>query len=85
MSFKRRLLVKIYKLFGPGRDSKITREERCLMIIVKKLLSLPDSDPLMMPNMRKAYIRTGDRRIFVVVDFINGVASVINHSYGYEN
>jgi hypothetical protein len=34
--------------------------------------------------MNKAYIRSDDRQIFVVIDMNNRSASVVNHHFGYD-
>jgi hypothetical protein len=80
----KKIYVKLNKMFNLKSDNRISREERCLMIIVKKLLSIPETDLLMMPNMNKAYIRSDDRQIFVVIDMNNRSASVVNHHFGYD-
>ena len=85
MKFNRKkLYVKLNKLFNQKKDNRITKEERCFMIIVKKLLSISETDLLMMPNMNKAYIRSDDRQIFVVICLNNSSASIVNHHFGYD-
>lgn len=85
MKFNRKkLYVKLNKLFNQKKDNRITKEERCLMIIVKKLLSISETDLLMMPNMHKAYIRSDDRQIFVVICLNDNSASIVNHHFGYD-
>ncbi len=69
----KKIYVKLNKMFNLKSDNRISREERCLMIIVKKLLF-----------MNKAYIRSDDRQIFVVIDMNNRSASVVNHHFGYD-
>jgi len=80
----KKIYVKLNRMFNSKNDNRISKEERCLMIIVKKLLSIPETDLLMMPNMNKAYIRSDDRQIFVVIDMNNRSASVVNHHFGYD-
>ena len=81
---KRRFYVRLNRMFGLGRDSRINREERCLMIIVRKLLSMQDTDLRMTPNMGKLYMRSGDGQVFVMIDVNNLTASVVNHHFGYD-
>lgn len=80
----KKIYVRIHRLMNPDRDMRITREERYLMIIVKKLLSIPETDLRMTPGMGKLYMRSDDRQIFVMIDVSNSVASVVNHRFGYD-
>lgn len=80
----RRIKHRLKTLFIGSRNLKIEREERYLMIIVRKLLNSQESELLMVPDMSKFYIKSETNGIFVVADFNTNVASVINHKFGYD-
>lgn len=80
----RRIKHRLKTLFIGSRNLKIEREERYLMIIVRKLLNSQESELLMVPDMSKFYIKSENNGIFVVADFNTNVASVINHKFGYD-
>lgn len=80
----RRIKHRLKTLFIGSRNIKIEREERYLMIIVRKLLNSQESELLMVPDMSKFYIKSEKNGIFVVADFNTNVASVINHKFGYD-
>jgi len=80
----RRIKHRLKILFIGSRNIKIEREERYLMIIVRKLLNSQESELLMVPDMSKFYIKSEENGIFVVADFNTNIASVINHKFGYD-
>ena len=80
----RRIKHRLKTLFIGSRNLKIEREERYLMIIVRKLLNSQESELLMVPDMSKFDIKSENNGIFVVADFNTNVASVINHKFGYD-
>lgn len=66
-------------------DCNITREERCLMIIVRKLLNLVGSELYMnIPGVDEIYIVSEDKTVFVCIDYNSDTAKVINHHFGYD-
>lgn len=84
MNIKRKIIVKLAKLFMPKAEAQISKEERCLMIIVHKLLVMEDTVLEMKPNMSKLYVRKKDKSILVIVDTMNNTASIINHKFKYD-
>lgn len=80
----KRIKHRLKTLFIGSRNLKIEREERYLMIIVRKLLNSQESELLMVPDMSKFYIKSEENGIFVVADFNTNVASIINHKFGYD-
>lgn len=84
MNIKRKIIVKLVKLFMPKAETQISKEERCLMIIVRKLLDMEDTVLEMKPNMSKLYVRKKDKSILVIVDTTNNTASIINHKFKYD-
>ncbi len=87
MSIIRRIKSKLIKKFALASNT-ITQEERYLIIIVRKLLSMKESELLMTPNMTKFYI-TSDKNndengVFVVIDLSSSVTSVINQKVGRD-
>lgn len=88
MKLLRTLKLKLIKKLSPTSATPIIQEERYLMIIIKKLLNLKESELLMTPNMSKFYItldKNNDKSgIFVVIDFTSNVTSIINHKFGYD-
>lgn len=83
----RRIKVKLIRKFALP-PTQISQEERYLIRIVRKLLSMKDSELLMTPNVTKFYInsdKNNDKNgVFVVIDLSSGVTSVINHKFGYD-
>ena len=72
-------------MFLGKNDSHISYEERCLMIIVRKLLNFSGSELYMnIPGVDEIYIKSEDGSIFVCVDYNANTASVINHHFGYD-
>lgn len=66
-------------------DCNITREERCLMVIVRKLLNLVGSELYMnIPGVDEIYIVSEDKTVFVCIDYNSDTAKVINHHFGYD-
>lgn len=88
MKLIRRLKLKLIKKLSPTSTTPIGQEERYLIIIIRKLLNLKESELLMTPNMTKFYItsdKSNDKNgIFVVIDFSSNVTSIINHKFGYD-
>lgn len=65
-------------------SESITSEERCLMIIIKKLLTDEESELYMLPDLSKFYVKSEKNGLFVIIDFSEKSASVINHKFGYN-
>ena len=66
-------------------DCTITKEERCLMVIVRKLLNLIGSELYMnIPGVYEIYIVSADKTVFVCIDSDSNTAKVINHHFGYD-
>lgn len=65
-------------------SESITSEERCLMIIIKKLLTDEESELYMLPDLSKFYVKSEKNGLFVIIDFTEKNASVINHKFGYS-
>lgn len=66
-------------------DCTITREERCLMVIVRKLLNLIGSELYMnIQGVDEIYIVSEDKTVFVCIDYNSNTAKVINHHFGYD-
>lgn len=85
MNWIKKAKIKIAKTFIHKDDVTISAEERCLMIIVRKLLNLEDSELYMnIPEVDEIYIKSGDGKVFVCVDYHANFASVINHQFGYD-
>lgn len=78
---KRKLQIVFTTLF---KETTLSREERCLMIITKKLLLQKGSELLLNPQWEKFYIKSEDGNILVTIDVLNKNASVINHHFGYD-
>lgn len=76
--------LKLYNFLNKASSTKITKEERSLMIIVTQLLKNDNTDLLMVPNMDKFYIKADDSSIFIVIDNTCNEAYVINHVFGYH-
>lgn len=76
--------LQLYKFLNKASSTKITKEERSLMIIVTQLLNNDNTDLLMVPKMDKFYIKADDSSIFIVIDNTCNEAYVINHVFGYH-
>lgn len=81
----KKLKVRLKRMLLSKSDCNITREERCLMIIVRKLLNLVGSELYMnIPGVDEIYIVSEDKTVFVCIDYNSDTAKVINHHFGYD-
>ena len=71
-------------MFDPKHSTKITTEERYLMIIISQLMKRKDSELLTIPYVTKCYIKNDNAKIFITVDFVQNEAFVRNHVFGYD-
>lgn len=81
---KRKIRMWLRRMFDPKHSTKITTEERYLMIIISQLMKRKDSELLTIPYVTKCYIKSDNAKIFITVDFVQNEAFVRNHVFGYD-
>lgn len=81
---KRKIRMWLRRMFDPKHSTKITTEERYLMIIISQLMKRKDSELLTIPYVTKCYIKNDNAKIFITVDFVQNEAFVRNHVFGYD-
>lgn len=85
MKMIKKLKVRLKRMLLSKSDCTITREERCLMVIVRKLLNLIGSELYMnIQGVDEIYIVSEDKTVFVCIDYNSNTAKVINHHFGYD-
>lgn len=80
----KKLELKLYKFFNKSNTLPLSKEERCALIIVGKLLLNKGSELLMYPSLNRFYIKSDDNGIFVVVTSDPNEITIINHVYCYN-
>ena len=71
---KRRIRMWLRRMFDPKHSTKITTEERYLMIIISQLMKRKDSELLTIPYVTKCYIKSDNAKIFITVSNLGIVA-----------
>lgn len=84
MRFFKSVIRRLRSFIFERYSESITSEERCLMIIIKKLLTDDESELYMLPDLTKFYVKSEKNGLFVIIDFTEKSASVINHKFGYS-
>lgn len=80
----KKIKLKLYKLLNKSNTFPLTKEERCSLIIVGKLLLNKGNELLMYPSLNRFYIKSDDNEIFVVVTSNPNEITIINHVYCYN-
>lgn len=80
----KKLELKLYKFLNKSNTLPLSKEERCALIIVGKLLLNKGNELLMYPSLNRFYIKSDDNGIFVVVTSNPNEITIINHVYCYN-
>lgn len=80
----KKLELKLYKILNKSNTIPLTKEERCSIIIVSKLLLNKGNELLMYPSLNRFYIKSDENGIFVVVTSDPNEITIINHVYCYN-
>lgn len=80
----KRFFKRIYIKFLSNRTPSFTKEERSVIIIVNKLINDKSTEMNIHPNHQKYYIKSDDRKIWVVFELQPNEITIINHIYCYN-
>ena len=80
----KKLELKFYKFLNKSNTLPLTREERCALIIVGKLLLNKGNELLLHPSLNRFYIKSDESGIFIVVASNPNEITIINHVYCYN-
>lgn len=80
----KKLELKLYKFLNRSNTLPLSKEERCSIIIVGKLLLNKGNELLLHPSLNRFYIKSDESGIFIVVSSSPNEITIINHVYCYN-